>query len=451
MSDSVIAQKSPVPAEQGPVSLARELTFSDGVALVVGIVIGSGIFLVPAGVAQQLHSVSAGLSIWIVGGVLSFFGALSIAELASAFPGAGGLYVYLREAYGRGTAFVYGWALLSMIQSGSIATLAVAFGLYSGQVFGLTPARQKMASIACIAALTLLNSFGVRHGKYTQNVATVCKTGGLILLIGLLVARGHWGTLQAHFVTSEPFHLLPYGVALVAVLWAYEGWHCVSFAAGEFKNTNRDLPRALAWGSFVVAAIYVLANIAYYLVLSPLQLQNSDRAAAAAVSSVYGAGATIFISLVILISILGATNGMVLTGARVYYAMAQDKVFFPQFQKLHSRYRTPVLALTLQGIWASVLTLAGSFQELFTYVIFTAWIFYGLTVAAVIVMRKKAPAILRSFRVPAYPWVPLLFVVAALGIALSTMVNNPSHAAMGLGLVLLGLPIYLLFNFFNRR
>ncbi len=447
-----VGTKSDPQALDRKTGLVRELNRADGIALVVGTVIGSGIFLVPGPIAAHLRSLSAVLLVWIVGGLLSLFGALSLGELGSIYPGAGGLYVYLRHAFGRLPAFLYGWGLLSMIQSGSIATLAVGFSLYLSRLFPLTVAGQKITAIACILLLTGVNCLGVRLGKLVQNVSTVSKLAGLALLFVLLLWRGHVHLLQASFPPTMPtsHSLLPFGAALVAVLWAYEGWHVVSFTASEFRSAKRDLPQSLFLGTAIVAAIYVLMNIAYYSVLTPLAIRGTDHAAATAIQVAYGMGTTVLISILILTSILGSMNGMVLTGPRVYYAMARDGIFFRCLGQTSQRFHTPILAILVQGVWASLLTLTGNFQQLFTYVIFTAWIFYGLTVAAVIVLRIRKPELERSFRVPAYPWLPLLFILAAIGISLSTILNDPIHACFGIAMILTGVPVYLFFRVFPR-
>lgn len=441
-------EKSGVTAPDSNPGLVRALGRADGTALVVGTVIGSGIFLVPGPIAGQLHSLLAVLLVWTVGGLLSLSGALSLGELGSMFPGAGGLYVYLRHAFGRPVAFLYGWGLLSMIQTGSIATLAVGFSLYLSRLVPLSVAGQKATAIVCILLLTGVNCLGIQMGKLVQNVSTASKLAGLALLFLLLVARGHIHLLRSSFAPSATLahSLLPFGAALIAVLWAYEGWHVVSFTAGEFRQPRRDVPWSLFLGTATCAGIYLLLNIAYYSVLTPEQVRGTDHAAATAVQMAYGAGTTALISVLILTSILGSMNGMVLTGPRVYYAMARDGIFFRRFGETSRRFRTPVLAILAQGIWASLLTLAGSFQQLFTYVIFTAWIFYGLTVAAVIVLRIRRPALERRFRVPAYPWVPLLFVLAAMGVTASTALSDPIHACLGVGMILAGFPLYLLFR-----
>jgi APA family basic amino acid/polyamine antiporter len=387
-----------------------------------------------------------------VGGLLSLFGALALGELGAAYPGAGGLYVYLREAYGRPVGFLYGWGLLSLIQSGSIATLAVAFRIYLGQFIALTVIQEKIAGFVCVLVLTAVNCFGVRSGKLVQNIFFIAKLGGLALMIWLLFQRGHVHLLASSFKSNSTnaFHPAAFGIALVAVLWAYEGWHVVSFTAGEFKNPQRDLPRGLFYGTLIVAAVYILANLGYYCVLTPSQIEQTQRVAATAIAAIAGGPAASFISALILVSILGAINGMTLTGPRVYYAMAKEGLFFKAFEKIEPRSHAPVIAIIIQGVWAACLTLLGSFQELFTYVVFTAWIFYGLAVLAVIVLRVRHPNVPRPFRVPLYPWLVILFAVAALGITLNTFIATPTHALIGIGLILIGLPIYAIFVSRNR-
>ena len=429
--------------------LLRELGLRDGIALVAGTVIGSGIYLVPNSVANQLSSFSVVLLAWLAGGLLTLFGAFALAELGAAFPDAGGLYVYLRHAYGRPVGFLYGWGLLTLIQSGSLATLAVAFRIYMGHFVQLTLLQQKITGIVFILILTGVNCLGVRSGKGVQNLFTILKFAGLTLMIGILFLRGHVRLLTADLWPQPPLHLhaAQFGIALIAILWAYEGWHMVSFTAGEFKNVQRDLPRGLIYGTLIVVVTYVLANFAYYFVLTSAQLQRTERVAATAVGSVAGDAAALLISLLILVSIIGASNGVILTGPRVFYAMAKEGLFFPVFGKVSSRFHTPVYSILIQGVWASCLTLLGTFQELFTYVIFTAWIFYGLAGLAVIVLRIRRPEIERPFRVPGYPWLPALFALAALGMTLNAFVASPRHALFGIGLILTGLPVYVVFLF----
>jgi APA family basic amino acid/polyamine antiporter len=437
-------------AEKGaasPPNLRKELNLFDAVAVVVGTIIGSGIFLIPSSIAARLNSFGAVLFVWVIGGILTVFGALSLAELGSIYPGAGGLCTYLRHAYGPLPAFLYAWGLLLMIQSGCIAALAVAFGLFVGQILPLNPMEEKALSMMCILALTTVSCIGIRGGKLVQNLIATAKIGGLAGMIVLLCVKG-----------SRPIHLFEaaanpgrhaffpagFGIALVAVLFAYEGWHVVSFVGGEMKTPQRDLPRSLLYGSAIVMFVYVAANLGYYHVLSPAEIQGSDAVSALAVRRVLGPIAANFISLLILVSILGSMNGLILTGPRAYYAMARDGIFPRAFGRISNRCRTPMLALVIQGVWSAVMAVSGTYQQLFTDVIFIAWIFYGLGGAAVVVLRRTQPQLKRPFSVPGYPWVPLLFCTAAIGLVLSVVIQQPRGALIGAGVVACGIPVYFL-------
>lgn len=411
----------------------------------VGTTIGSGIFLVPSMIAARLHSLAAVLLVWLAGGLLTMCGALSLAELGAMYPGSGGVCTYLYQAYGPAPAFFYAWALLFMIHSGSIAALGIAFALYLGQIVRLSLIQQKIISVACILTLTALSCLGIRGGKLVQNLVAVAKISGLAGIILLLCFKG---SRPIHLFgpalggDSASFSVAGLGVALVAVLWVYEGWHVISFVAGEMKKPQRDLPRSLFYGSAIVVLTYAFANVGYYHVLSPSQIRGSEAVAALAVGTVLGPIATSCISLLILISTVGSMNGLILTAPRVYYAMAQDGVFPQPFARINARYRTPMVALIVQGVWAAVLAASGSYQRLFTDVIFTAWIFYGLAATAVMVLRHKQPQRERPFRVPVYPWLPLLFCAGATGLVLSTVLKQPGSAFTGIGLVIAGLPVY---------
>jgi len=430
---------------QGP-GLVRELGLADGISLVAGTIIGSGIFLVPSAVAGKLNSLLAVVLLWIVGAVLSIFGALSLGELGAAFPKAGGVYVYLMKAFGPSVGFVYGWASLVAIESGSIATLAAAFGIYLGQFLALSPVAQKGASVACVALLTSVNCLGLKSGKVVQNIFTTCKVGGLGIMTLLLLWHGHGQLLTQNLWPQQMrLELSPFGIALIAALWAYQGWHSVAYVASEFRDPRCDLPRSLLLGTLVVAAAYLLANFGYYAVLSPAEIQGSNRLAATALAHAMGPAAGSVISLLIVVSIFGATNGTALTAARMYYAMAEDGLFFERMARVHPRFHTPVWALIMQGAWACVLALMGTFQQLFTYVIFTGWIFYGMAVAAVIVLRRREPDLERPYKVPGYPWIPLVFVLAALGLTANTIAADFLHSMMGIGMIVLGLPVYFAF------
>jgi len=432
---------------------ARELNLADGIAIVVGTIIGSGIFLVPRSIAGELSSVGAVLLIWIAGGALSLFGGLALGELGAMFPEAGGLYVYLRRIYGRPTGFLYGWGLLTIIHSGSIATLAVAFRLYLGQILSLAPTTQKLVGVCCVLLLTGLNCLGLRPAKFVQNISALSKIIGLGAMIVLVLWRTHgrWPSGNLWIQGTSSTNWMHWGVALVAVLWAYEGWHVVSFTAGEFKRTQRDLPRALFGGTVIVALVYVLANLAYYSGLTQAEIRQSDCVAATAMYHSFGPIGSASISVLILISIFGAANGMVLTGPRVYYAMANDGLFLRSFSYLNPRFRTPLVGILVQGVWASLLTILGTFTQLFTYVIFTSWIFYALVVAGVAMLRFREPKLERQFRAPALLWLVIPFVSAALGMTASTILADPRHAAIGVVLILSGIPVYFLSRAAHKR
>lgn len=438
-------EDAPAIAGGEPPRLRKELNVFDAVAVVVGTVIGSGIFLLPSFVAAQLHSLGAVLLVWLVGGMLSLFGALSLAELGSIYPGTGGLCTYLRHVYGPLPAFLYAWALLLMIHTGSIAALAVAFGIYVGQVLPLSVVEQKALSAMLILALTLVSCLGIRGGKLVQNLIAVAKVSGLAGIILLLGAKGsrpiHFfeSSVEAH---DSTFSITGFGIALVAVLWAYEGWHVLSFIAGEMKKPKLDLPRSLFFGTAIVMLIYLAANLGYYHLLPAAEIRGSKAVAALAVGKVLGPVGANAISILILISILGSLNGLILSGPRVSFAMAREGVFPSVFGRLNDRYRTPIVALAVQGIWAAMLAASGSYQQLFTDVVFTAWIFYGLAVAGVLVLRRSQPKVTRSFSVPGYPWLSLLFCLAAAGVILGTLTTRPAGAAIGIGLVATGIPVY---------
>jgi len=441
-----------IPSPAQP-ALARVLSTADGFAIVTGSVIGSGIFLVPGTIATHLHSLRWVLCAWIAGGLLSLFGALSLAEFGSMLPAAGGLYVYLREAYGNAVAFLYGWGLITAIQSGSIATLAAGFALYLGQLAGFSPLQSRAVAALTVLALTAFNLMSLNHAKILQQLGNVAKLGGIAALGGLLFWRGHAATLGANWTNhgganpsaGEPMGVFAFGISIVAVLWAFEGWHLVSFTAGEFRSPQRDMPRSLIAGTAAVAAIYLMLNVAYYAVLGPNEIPGIPSAAAGAVEHAYGPAVTQFVSFLILTSIVVAINGNVVTGPRVYYAMAQDGLFFRALGKT-SRSGVPAIAIVVQGVWAAILSMIGSFEQLFTCVVFTAWIFYGLAVGGVLVVRRRDPDRPRAFRAPGYPLVPLLFVVAAAAVACSAILSQPGHALIGAIAILTGLPVYLFFR-----
>jgi len=432
-------------------TLVRELGLGDSISIIMGIMIGSGIFLMAGSIARELNSLAAVLAVWMLGGLMSLAGALSLGELGAAFPAAGGLYVYLAEAYGPAVGFIYGWSSISLIYAGSIATMAAAIGFYTAPLLGLNHWEQKLLQALSIAFFALVNSLGVSAGKHIQNALTALKVVGLASMVAVLYWRGSARLLRTDLLPSgHALEITSFGAALVAVLWAYDGWHVVSFAAGEIRNPGRTLPRALLIGTLVTTAIYLLANAAYYAVLSPDAIRATDRVAAAAVQSALGPRAELLISILIIVSIAGALNGVVLGAPRINLAMARDGLFFRQFAHISRRGHAPVVATLALGAWAILFTLVGSFRELFTSYVFTSWIFYGLSVAAVILLRSRRPQLQRPYRCPLYPATPIFFVVASMGVIAATFVTSFWQAILGVALILMGWPLYFVFRYLER-
>jgi basic amino acid/polyamine antiporter, APA family len=425
------------------VSLPRAIGYLGSTAIVVGTIIGSGIFLVPHNVAMRVGTSGSLFAVWVVGGLLSLAGALSLAELGAALPEAGGVYVYLREAYGKGFAFLYGWGMLVVIHSGSAATLAVAFAIYSGTFLPLSPLEGKLAASAVIAVLTAVNVFGVRAGSAVQTLFTFAKLAGLAIIVGSAVLVREVRPLAGSLPLPTPRTTMSsFGVALVGVLWAYEGWHMLAFTAGEVRNPARVLPRSFFLGTLLVVLAYLSANLAYLRVLTLPALAEHQRVAATAMEILAGPRGRLFVSALILCSIFGALNGTILTGPRAYFAMARDGVFFSSVGRVHPRFKTPARAVLVQGALSLVLAVSGTYEQLYTYVIFSAWIFYGAAVMAVLVLRKQRPSLERPYRIWGSPFVPIVFSLAALGIVVNTLLTKPRESGVGLAIILLGLPIY---------
>jgi basic amino acid/polyamine antiporter, APA family len=440
---------SPNAISAGP-GLTRALGLLDCILLVVGAIIGSGIFLTPSSIARLTGSVTGLLFVWIAGGVLTFCGALAYAELGSAYPRAGGIYVFLREAYGPLTAFLYGWCNFFVIVAGSIATLASAFAIYLRYLVPIGAVAANLVAVALITALSLANCLGVRAGARVQNVLTFVKIGSLIAMAVALFTSGHGAASHAQ-AAAPGMGAVPWssmGIAMVAVLWAYEGWHLLTFAAGEVKNPKRNLTLGLLAGTLLVMALYITINLAYLYVLPLTSIAASSRVASDALEAAIGPAGGTAVAIAILISITGAVNSNVLGGPRVFYAMAQEGLFFKRVAFIHPKYHVPTVSIVLNGVWAAFLTMVGSFERLFSYVIFVAWIFYALGAAAVIVLRRTQPDVPRPYRTWGYPWVPVLFCVIAAAIVTNTMVNDFKNSFWGLLVVLTGLPAYF---FWSRK
>jgi APA family basic amino acid/polyamine antiporter len=425
--------------------LPRKLNVLDSAAIVVGTVIGSAVFIVPSSVAQNLPTVPSFLGVWVFTGILSFFGALAYAELGAMMPSTGGQYVFLREAYGPLPAFLCGWAFFLVIQSGSIATLAAGFSIYLSYFVPLGTPTARVVSVALILALTLVNYRGVRQGVAVQHTFTFLKITGIAILVGSALFATRTGAAAAP--PSAPFALQHFGVAMIACLWAYEGWYCISFVAGEVKNPQRNLPLALAIGVAAIIAIYLSANLAYLKVLSLSEIGETPRVAATVAERTLGALGASFVSLTILLSIVGSINGTILTAARVYFAQARDGLFFSRVAEIHPRFETPGFSLLFHGVWASILAASGSYEILFNYVIFAAWIFYGLTVTGVLILRRREPHRERPYRMWGYPVTPLLFAAVSFWFVGNTLVTKPGPSLTGLAIIATGIPVY----FYWRR
>lgn len=437
-----MAQQSQHPKQT---TLGHDLTRLDAVMILVGSVIGSGIFLVPSEIARATGSVGLMLAVWVIAGILSLFGALAYAELGSMIPHAGGQYAYLREAYGKLPAFLFGWTEFMVIKAGSIAAVAVAFAMYLGYFLPLDSAGIKIVAIACIVLLSAVNYLGVKAGAAVQNIFTFAKVAALVALVLLAFVLADPGKSSFQPFWPEMFSgelLGSFGVAMVAALWAYDGWNNVTYVAAEVQSPQRNIPLALFIGMGMVLAVYTLTTLAYSYVLPLPVMAGSALVAADTASAVLGSAGAGLIAAAVMISTFGTVNGMILSGSRITYAMARDKVFFQKLGEVHPRFRTPYISVLAQGIWAALLTLTGTFEQLITYVIFAAWIFYALTAAAVPVLRKKWPDTPRGYRTWGYPWVPGIFIAVSLWLVVNTLVEAPRDSLMGVVIILLGLPVY---------
>jgi len=427
--------------------LPRVLGLWDMVSIVVGGIIGSGIFLVPSNMAAQVKAPLLILAVWVVGGVLSFFGALTFGELGAAMPEAGGIYVYLREAYGSAIAFLFGWTLFLVIDSGAIATLTVAFSSkYLPYFFKISPLGQKFICVVFIAFLATVNYVGVRWGANLQNLLTIIKFGALVAICSILFifAKGSPSNFVSPPPSSFSMSLLgSFGLALVASLWAYKGWESSTYSGGEIKNPQRNFPLGILIGTLVCILLYLAAQLAYLYVLPSSAMAKSTRIAADAMQIAVGPIGAAIISFIILFSITGATNQNFICSPRVYFAMARDKVFFKKIATVHPKFLTPHVSIIALGIWSIILSLSGTFEQLFTYVIFGQWIFLGLTVAATVVLRKKKPDLPRPYKTWGYPITPIIFILAALFISLNSLLNQFRNALAGLIIIFLGLSPYI--------
>lgn len=441
--------------------LRRDLGLIAAIAIVVGTVIGSGIFIVPKAMILKVGSPDLLFLVWIVGGILTLFGALSYAELAASMPEAGGEYVFLREAYGPFWGFLFGWIQTLIAKSGSIAALGVGFFLYFANFFpvldhtiweiplpigpggGPLPLRWGQAGAALLILLLAgINYLGVRISGRVQIFFTVSK---VVLIFALVAAGLFFGTGSAsHFTDTVPAPggLGGFFAALVAALWAYDGWNNVSMVSSEIKRPSRNLPVALIAGTGAVMLIYLLTNLAYFYVLSPSEVAASDRVASEMMRRILGESGAAVVSVVAMVSMFAALNGSILSGSRIPYAMARDGLFPHWLAKVNPVHRVPGEAVLFLSVIASILVFSGRYEEIITYVIFTSWILYAMTAASVIVLRWKRPDLVRPYRTLGYPVVPVLFVLAAGAILISTLFESPRESLIGLTVIAIAWPFY---------
>ena len=431
-------------AAETPNQLRRILGMWDLVLMIIGTVIGSGIFLVPGAVLRAVgNSVPLGLTVWLAGGILSLLGALTYGELSSMRPRAGGLYVYIRDCFGPFPAFLFGWTLFFVISSGSIATLAVAFGNYLGEFLQLSAWETKSVALLVILVITAVNVRGTRQSADLLNVTTAIKVTAILVVSAVLLWQGRNPIFGSGDQTDhQSMGVSGFGLAMISVLWAYEGWQYVTYSAGETVNPQRTFPLAFMIGSAALIGIYLFANLGYLAALGASGVAGSTRVAATALGAVVSHGAGRIVAIAILISMFSAANSIMLNAPRVYYAMARDGLFFHSLSQVHPRFGTPALAVGAAGIWSAVLAASGTFEQLLTYVVFIGWIFYALAAASIFIYRKRAPEAARPCRVPAYPWTPIVFILAAMALVGNTIATQPVRAAIGLGIVFLGAPAY---------
>lgn len=425
--------------------LKRALTLFDMTMIAIGSSIGSGIFLTPALIAHDLPSPMWIFGVWAAGGILALCGALTFSELGAMMPRAGGLYVFLSEAYGGLFGFLFGWAYFLVVNTGGLAALAVAFSTYFGFFVPLSRFGTTVVAITGICLVTILNIRGVKAGGVFSDVFTVLKLLGIFVLIGVGLSLGSSDTTDLAQPLSLPSDEIGSALALamVSVMWSYGGWQHATFTASEAINPQRTIPRAMIIGSLTIMIVYLLVNLAYMFLLPLSSVASSERVASDAMKVVLGGAGGSFIALTIFISTFGTTGIYTLTAPRIYYAMAQDGVFFKKVAEVHPLFRTPAYSIFFQSVWAIVLILFwGTYESLISYVVFTDWIFFGLAAASVFVFRQRMPTAERPYKTLAYPVTPLLFVGGAMWFVGNTLIGKPVESWAGLGFLALGIPVY---------
>src|ERR1700758_510673 len=463
-------------------SLIRGLSLLDSILLLAGGIIGSSIFLTAKDIAGPLPHPVLFLLVWVMGALISMCAAFAFAELGSMFPDSGGQYVYLREAFGDLIAFLYGWMLFAVANGGTIAALSVASAAYLGEIIPevsqehivgtfsvpwlgwaghpiltsaiITVTRAHIFALISILVVTYINVVGLRRGAILQNVATWAKFVAMaaFILLGLTFGKGSWSHFTAHppgsaaglsmGLTPGPW-LAAFGVAMIAVFWAYDGWVYITWVAGEVKEPRRNVPRAMVLGIIVVAVIYIAMNVTYVYAMPLNEVAKHETIAAAAAQAMFSPRAANWLSVVIALACFGAMASCTLSGARVYYAMARDGVFFERMAQVHPKWRTPAFSLIGQAVWACLLTVSGRYDQLYTYVIYGMVLSYTLTVIGLFVLRWRRPDVPRPYRCTGYPWLPAIYVLLGTWWTINTIVQRPKEALAGTFIVLIGIPGYL--------
>jgi APA family basic amino acid/polyamine antiporter len=430
--------------------LAKQLSLFDLTMIAIGSSIGSGIFLTPSSIAESLPTPFGILAVWGAGGLMTLAGALTFAELGVLLPGGGGIYLYLTEAYGRMTGFLYGWAYFTVVTTGALAALALAFAKYVSVLFPMGDAATKIVALGGLAAVTVVNVLGVKIGALFSDVFTVLK---LLAIAGVVTLGIALGTGASDYGASLPSGGIVSGAAaaMVGVLWSYGGWQHASFGAAEAKRPARDVPIAMVVGTFSVTLVYVLVNVAYMRLLSPARMAASSEVAAEAIDVALGRAGGAAIAVAIVVSTLGTVGIYTLTAPRMYLAMAERGLFFRGATTIDPRFRTPARAIVLQSVWAAVLVLFwGTFDKLISYVVFVDWIFFGLTGAAVFVLRRKHPEWARPYKTIGYPLTPFVFVAMSAAFVVGALVHRPAQALGGAILMTVGVGVFFLWDRRNR-
>lgn len=425
--------------------LRKVIGLPHATALVVGTIIGASIFVQPSKITGQVPSVSGIFLVWLIAGILTFFGALVCAELASIFTQSGGVYIYLKEAYSPSIGFLWGWSMFWSIHSGIIAAIAVIFARYVAFFAPLSDATVKVIAIGVIVILSAVNYLGVKQGSTLQTLFTLGKIIAIVIIVILGFVLG--SRVPEHFVTrgivNSEISINNFFIALVAGLFAFGGWHMVTYNSEETINPRKTIPRALMLGTGIVTVCYIAMNAVYMYVLPLDVVASSNRIAADAADALLGYGGGSFMSVLVIFSTFGALSGIILCGPRVYYSMARDGLLFRWVGRIHPRYHTPHRAIVIQAVWSSILVATGTYEKLYTRVIFTEWIFFGLMAIGLFLLRRRSD-IIYGYKIWGYPIIPVLFIISSFGIVLSQIISDPLESLLGLSLVLVGLPFYLL-------